>query len=168
MSLTDKTYYVLDINIPDSQYNDLQAVIDRYEKPILVQLLGYELYKEVTAYSVTSEQRIKDIVEGKEYTDSSGNLTKWEGLTNARKESLIAYYVYYYYLKNHASSLQTTGVMAAKNENAVQVTGAIKAAAAWTRLNELYYEAYSFLSQHESEYPEWDFTALGNVNTFDL
>jgi hypothetical protein len=169
MSLIDSTYFQLEINIPDSDYNDLSAYITRYEKEILIKLLGYELWKLVDAYdSSTSPQRIKDIVEGKEYELSDGELIKWNGLKNSDKISLIAYYVYYWYLRNNATSLQGIGVVKQKGENSNIANMNMKISAAWNRLQELYYSAYEFLSENESDYEEWEFSNLGSVNNWDL
>jgi len=175
MSLIDKTYFVKDINIPDSDYSDLTAVIVKYEKEILIKLLGYELYALVAAYDVTtSPQRIKDIVEGKEYTVGS-YIVKWNGLTNTDKVSLIAYYVYYWWTRNQATLTGSIGEIKPKSENSNNASLIQKSTNAWTRLEELsqstaypYDSLYAFLSENESDYPEWEFTPLGNVNGFDL
>jgi len=178
MSLIDKTYFVFDINIPDSDYNDLTTYITRYEKEILMKLLGFELYTLVAAYNIsTSPQRIKDIVEGKEYETSDGKTMKWMGLANADKISLIAYYVYYWFVKNRNTTLQGIGTLKLKGENSENARAGIKISTAWHRLKLLYGDygqgeyipsAYNFLMKYESEYPEWVFEELGTVNNFDL
>jgi len=172
MSLIDSTYFVKDINIPDSDYSDIDSYIERYEKEILIKLLGYELWKLVNAYDpTTSEQRIKDLVEGKEWT-YSGNLIKWNGFKNDDKISLIAYYVYYWYVRNKNVNFQTTGTQKAKNENSAAASPVQLLSQAWDRLGNLYQydaeSAYFFLNEHSSDYPEWDFTLLGSINGFDL
>jgi len=177
MSLIDKTYFVHEINIPDSDYTDLTAYITRYEKEILMKLLGYELYTLVAAYdSETSPQRIKDIVEGKEYTVSDVTI-KWNGLKNTDKVSLIAYYVFYNYLKNKTTTTSTLGEVRSTSENSQIASPVLKLTGAWRRLKELYGSfdqdslipsAYNFLKENESDYDEWEFTELGSVNAFDL
>ena len=177
MSLIDKTYFVQEINIPDSDYSGLTATITKYEKEILMKLLGYELYTLVAAYNVsTSPQRIKDIVEGKEY-EVNGYTIKWVGLANADKESLIAYYVFYWYLRNKTTVTSVLGETRAVSENTVNASPAQRLSGAWQRLLEMYGypgqdslipSAYNFLSEHESDYDEWVFTNIGSVNSFDL
>jgi hypothetical protein len=177
MSLIDKTYFVQEINIPDSTYSDLTAYITKYEKEVLLRLLGYDIWKLVNAYSVsTSPQRIKDLVEGKEYT--VGDYTvKWDGLSNTNKVSLIAYYVYYFYVRNKSVILQTTGAMQSTGENVKNASPVMSVTEAWNRLEELYGypgqyalepSAYNFLMTYQSTYPEWVFEEIGNVNSFDL
>lgn len=173
--LIDKTYFVKDINIPDSDYSDLTAYITRYEKEILQQLLGYELWVLVAAYDVsTSPQRIKDIVEGKEYTVGEYTV-KWNGLTNTDLVSLIAYYVFYWWARNNATFTSTTGELKSVGENAEAAKLNQRISNAWLRLEELaqsteypYQSLYAFLAENESDYPEWVFTPLGNINGFDL
>ena len=94
MSLIDATYFKNDINLPSETYGNLSGFIAKFEKELLIRLFGYGLYKLINAYNAeTSPQRIKDIVVGKEFTD--GDYTyKWNGLVNAEKVSIIAYYVY--------------------------------------------------------------------------
>jgi len=175
MSLIDSTYFVKDINIPASTYSDLTAYITKYEKEILMQLLGYELATLVLAYNVsTSPQRIKDIVEGKEY-DVNGYTVKWNGLKNTDKVSLIAYYVFYWWARNNATFTGTVGEMKSTGENAVNAPLTQRLSNAWSQLVDLsqsynypYHSLLAFLTENESDYPEWEFTMLGNVNGFDL
>jgi hypothetical protein len=175
MSIIDKTYFVKDINIPDSDYSDLTAYITRYEKEILIKLLGYELGTLVLAYNaLTSPQRIIDIVEGSEYT--VGDYTvKWNGLKNTDKVSLIAYYVFYWWARNNATFTGTIGEMKSVGENAENAKLNQRLSNAWLRMTDLaqateypYHSLYCFLKENESDYPEWEFTELGTVNGFDL
>ncbi len=177
MSYTDQTYYVLDINIPSSTYNNLTTNIIKYEKEIIMRLFGYELGTLVLAYTASSPQRIKDIVEGKVYETSDGKTIKWNGLKNTDKISLLAYYVYYWYLKNLNSTVQGIGNQKLKGENSENSRAGIKLSTAWSRMKTLYGDfgqseyiasAYNFLTAHESDYDEWVFEELGTVNNFDL
>lgn len=181
MSLIDSTYFTLDIDIPTNYTDVLTSYITRYEPEILTKLLGKTLYDLVAAYDAdSSPQRIKDIVEGKDYTVSYGGYDQtvsWNGLKNDDGISLIAYYVYYKYMKNTSSLLTPVGVMKSSSENAVLASASEKAFAAWRELERLYgYQgqdilepsAYNFLMEYESSYDEWVFTELGSVNAFDL
>lgn len=178
MSLIDKTYFVFDINIPDSDYNALAAYITRYEKEILIKLLGYELYLLVAAYNESSSpQPIKDLVEGKTYDLADGEKIRWNGLKNTDKISLISYYVYYWFVKNKNTTLQGIGNRKLKGENSDNARAGIKLSTAWFRLKTLYggyceskyiSSAYNFLIEHKSDYPEWVFEEIGTVNNFDL
>lgn len=176
MSLIDKTYFVNEINLPDSQFSSLTDYITRYEPEILKRLLGYELWKLVSEYGTSPTQPIKNLVEGKEYT-VSGQLLKWNGFKNADKVSLIAYYVYYWYVRNKNASFQTTGMRKQADENSVPASPILTLTGAWSILETLYGyngqnfhipSAYNFLSEFRSDYPTWQFRNIGNVNGFDL
>lgn len=172
MSLIDKTYFVKDINIPDSAYNDLDAYIERYEKEILIQLLGYELWKLVD--SNNGQQPVASLINGKEY-QVNGITVKWGGLVNKEKISLIAYYVFYQWARNNATFTAMTGERQSNDENAQSASLAQRLSHAWMKLEEMaqstdypYNSLYMFLSQNQSDYPTWIFTPIGNVNAFDL
>lgn len=182
MSLIDSTYFVLDINIPSSNYSSLTAEITKYEKEVLIRLLGYDLYVLVAAYNAqSSPQRIIDIVEGKDYTIDAGldseSTVAWNGLVNTELISLIAYYVFYWHVRNGVVSLQNVGVVKSKQENAANASNAQLQNNAFTRFKELYGfvgqnvlvpSCYNFLIEHEDTYPEWIFTKLGSTNALDL
>lgn len=173
MSLTDKTYFVKDINIPASDYSDLDNYITRYEKEILIKLLGYELYTLVAAYDGTPGV-ITDLVEGKEYTVNDKTV-KWNGLVNSDLVSLIAYYVFYWWVRNKVVTVSTVGTLKQKGENADNASSNQILATAWNKMEHLYqstdypYEsAYTFLTENESDYPTWEFTPIGKINSFGI
>ncbi len=178
MSLIDSTYFVMDINIPTSTYNSVTAYINRFEPEILKKILGYDLYKLVAAYANPgSDQRIIDLVEGKEYAYDSDHNVKWNGLANTDKISLIAYYVYFKYVAINTTSLMPVGNTAATGENGVRADASQKLHGAWVAMRELIGypgqdalapSLYNFLSFYDSTYPEWEFTDIGQINPFDL
>lgn len=177
-NLIDKTYFILDINLPDSKFTDLDTYIAKYEPEVLKMLLGYELY-ELMITSPTVEP-YKSLIEGAEYTvqhNGRSQKVKWNGFTNTEFISLIAYYVYYWYNRDKASLTNTVGEVKSKQENSYNATQASKIMNAWSRLEELYgcpgqseliASAYNYLTEKETDFPEWIFTNLGNVNSFDL
>jgi len=177
MAITDTSYYFADINLPEGTYNTISVHRDRYERDILIQLLGYDLAKLVIAYDVTtSPQRIKDIVEGKEYTQGIYTI-KWNGLKNNENVSLLAYYIYIQYLKNNSVTFQNTGAVSPSVEGGggVSVAGLIQRAG--YRLRDLagysgqdLYAAslYNFMLNYESTYPEWIFNEFKPYNAFGI
>ena len=167
MSLIDSTYFVKDINVPSSTYSDLDNYITRYEKEILQKLLGYELWKLVAAYDGTAGV-ITDFVEGKEYTNSAGDLDKWNGITNTDLVSLVAYYVFYHWVRDKETTTGTNGTLQLVSENSLGASPAQRLHGAWVNLRDLYDKAYDFLSEHMDDYPTWVFEPLGNVNAWDL
>ncbi|HEY4288264.1 MAG TPA: hypothetical protein VGN00_14265 [Puia sp.] len=89
MSLIDISYFVGDINIPNTDQEPVQQrvnyAIQKYEQEFLRKLLGYPLYKAfISSLQVippaVPEQRMVDILYGKEYTNLQGRLTQWRGL----------------------------------------------------------------------------------------
>jgi hypothetical protein len=179
-NLIDTTYFVYDCDLPTgSAYSDVTNFITRYEKEILTDLLGYELYTLVAA-STELSGRLYDLINGKEYTkqyNGRDQKVKWNGLKNTDKISLIAYYVYYRYQLAKATLPGGSGELKPKVENGVNAELANKVMDAWHRMRELYgYEgqdilapsAYNFLTKYATTYPEWVFTEIGKVNGFDL
>lgn len=176
MALITTDYFVLDINVPNvsGTYANISDYIDRYEPEILRRLLGETLYQDVAAYDAeTSSQAIIDLVAGKDYTVGDYTVS-WKGLINTTDYiSLIAYYVYYWYVRDQVSRLATTGFVSSKSENASNAAPNIKLAEVWHKMRELYGypgqgyllpSAYNFLSEHESDYPTWDYTDCGRIN----
>jgi hypothetical protein len=185
MSLIDKTYFKMDINLPASNFTDLSNYVSTYEPEILRLLLGEDLYQLVNAFILSnptaSSQAVQDLVLGKEYTVDIGlaspSKVKWNGLINTSKISIISYYIYYWYMRNKVSLTTTTGEVKSSYENATRGAVANKVNNSWRRLQKLYGfvdqsliipSAYNFLYEHESDYPEWIFTPLKSTNAFDL
>jgi hypothetical protein len=178
MNLITTEYFVKDISLPTGTYSNVENEIEKYEKEVVYSLFGYELGKLVLAYGAGSPQRIKDIVEGKEYTvayNSRDQLIKWGGLKNAEKISLIAYYVYYWSQRNNVTLTANVGEVKPKQENSMNAALNQKIANSWNRLYKLYGfqgqsilepSAYNFLNEYKDDYPEWIFTEIGQINMF--
>ena len=177
MALTTSAYYVQDINIPTGSYDTLDAAITRYEPEILRLLLGYDLAALVIAYNVsTSPQIIKDIVEGKSYTEGSYTI-HWNGLLNTELVSILSYYVYINYIRDNAVTFQSVGAVASKSEGGVTVTSGVLMQKAGYRLRELagyegqdpYYPSlYNFMAKHITSYPTWLWNEFKPFNTFGI
>lgn len=180
MSIIDKTYFRLDINIPDSTYENLTDYITRFEPEVLRKALGSTLYELMIADQSSSPY--VEILEGKDYTVEYGGEThtvKWNGLKNTDKISLIAYYVYYFWQKGHATQTMYTGESKPGFENAASASVAFKLQDAWLKFKELYGypgqselapSLYNFLNEHEDDYPTWEYTYLNfaEINAFDI
>jgi len=191
MSLIDSTYFTGMIALPVKKYDLIADYITRYENQILYKLFGYTLGNLVIAYnSESSPQRIKDIVEGKEYTiidysgvymPTSGDVTvKWNGLVNSELKSLIAYWIFYMYCKENETDITAAGGIVPKVEDAINVGFASKAAYSYRELillygyhgqNSIEPSCYNFLYEHYEDYPEWIFESVGlpgDVNIFGI
>lgn len=203
MSLIDTTYFVNDLNVPLSSNTTLNAVftqaIARYEDEILKDLLGYALWREFTD-AVASEsplaQKWVDLKDGAEFSfEFGGNTinTKWNGLVNSDKKSLIAYYIYYQHRVNTDSDYTSLGQSRSKSENSVMVNplpkmvqvynsmvslyGAIPASSRkyksfLNNANYIHYNAdpsaYNFLLANRATYSNWVFKPKGKVNVWGI
>lgn len=180
-NLIDETYFDdLDIYIPYDQegITDVTAHVTKYEPEILKSALGSTLYELMIASPSASPY--VEIIGGTDYTVDVGGVehtVKWNGLQNTDKISLIAYYVYYWWQRNHVTRTVYSGEMQTEFENASKASVAMKVSSAWMRLKDLYgypgqYELapslYNFLKENEDDYPTWIFNPLGFVNAFDL
>ncbi|HAT75499.1 MAG TPA: hypothetical protein DCS19_01315 [Flavobacterium sp.] len=149
MNLTDGSYFINDITIPNITGNggaytvDIINAITKYENEVRIDLLGYELNKLLEAdlnnSGVPQTQRFIDLINGAEFTyPDTGQLLKWIGFKNTQKESLISYYVYYnyvYYKNDHLSGVGTVKVDA---EHSKRVSPFDKLENAWKRFQKLY------------------------------
>ena len=177
MSLTDTTYFIRDCNLPATVLNNISASLTRYELEILERTLGYPLAKLVAAYANPgSDQRIIDIVEGKEYLYGTQTVN-WNGLVNAEKVSILTYYTFIEVMKDKSISFQSVGATASTLENGVNVgiSGLVQRASA--NLMDLigYYgqdvyapSLYNFLRAHESDYSELIFNRWQPVNALGI
>ncbi|MBE3086894.1 MAG: hypothetical protein IMZ64_11835 [Bacteroidetes bacterium] len=208
MSLIDSSYFVGEINIPNpsgvnSNATAIAQAITQYEKEILIQLLGYKLYSLLVADctgegGVPVTQIYIDLVDGAEFThDYNGEdiTLKWEGLKNAAKQSLIAYYTYYMYVEREVTHLSQLGIVLTETMKGQRASSAPKMIAAWERMRELYGKippdykkfypgpvlgtnlsyvfncdpsAYNFLFANKEDYPDWIFTPQWNINAFGI
>ena len=186
MSLLDSTYFIGQIHIPSSKYKTTQEYIDRHEKKIIMDLFGYELGTLILDYDANSPQRIKDIVEGKEFTPAYGDYTgtftgslpsvlKWNGLLNSSdKESLLAYWVFYWYMREEETKLSISGSGKPKGENSFPIGNNSKAVYAWNKMMDLYggfdWESpinpscFNFMYANMDIYPEWIFKRKRHIN----
>ena len=197
----DSYYFVGEINIPniDKNATALAQTIGQYEKEILIHLLGYKLYSLLMADCTNGEpegQIYKDLVDGAEFTiPESDVMVRWEGLRNAEKQSLIAYYCFYKYVERDVTHLSGTGVIMTPSGKGNRASSVNKMCNAWERMRVLYgiippnfkpffqnpvkggslpctfnYEAsaYNFLFANRSNYPDWIFTPQWNINAFGI
>jgi len=133
MALIDNTYFNGEIVLPQVgnsyQVGEVNAAIERFEKKILIKLLGYELYSLLMsaweAYPVTPlPDRFDSLINGSSLSFTLNNhtiTTYWNGLINDDKTSLISYYVHSQYLNETATRTNTIGTTKPKLENANNV-----------------------------------------------
>jgi hypothetical protein len=197
-NLIDSTYFKGDILLTNKTdlASDISEAISRYEKEILINLLGYKTYKSMVA-SPTVEP-YKSLIEGAEFEmtfDGITQLLKWEGLVNSDKLSLIAFYTYYKYQERNFVKPSAIGTVKAKAENAEVVTPIWKMVNAWNEMITMYgvfnnswfaqssaviikpdggliynnnASAYNYLCANVDLFPDWIFTPLRSINLFML
>lgn len=98
MGLIDSTYFVGEINIPNSQLANsgvpelLATLIEVREPEFLRKVLGYELSRDfITGLSqLVIDPKWTNLLQGVEYTDMNGRLNKWNGLLQFPGSNIIA------------------------------------------------------------------------------
>lgn len=160
-NLIDTTYFVNEIAVAQVDFppvaDSLTKFIDKYEPIYLSRILGLQLYNDFIAglAVVTPDQKWLDLRDGKEFTDSCGNLRKWTGFVNAQKVSPIAYYVYRQWLNNSAQNTTGSGQATVETENAVRVNIIPKVNEIWNQMVDLNNVLAEFLIVNEADYGKW-------------
>lgn len=172
-NILDKTLFVGDLYLPKDSFSNIDLFITKFEKVVLINLLGYEEYKKLIA--TPTLEPYKSLIDGAEFTVQSNGVSetlKWDGL-----KQLIACYVYCYYMKNSVSSTQSVGETKSIQENSGNANIFGKVLSAWTQFENLYgseYEnleptAYAYIYSKKDLFPKWRFTELtGSINSHDL
>ena len=178
MSLIDQTYFNGTIAIPAGKYEQIQVIINRYENQLITDLFGYELAKLIKGYDpLTSEQRIIDIVQGKEFTTRGGDLQKWNGLVNTERESVIAYWVFYKWAYERETIATRSAAIKPTPENSENVSFEAKAFAAYNHMLDFYGyrgqcdyapSCFNFMYANQDLYPEWKFQEKRPINFLGL
>lgn len=151
--IIDKSYFQGKLQIPNVQENfvplgdrggnqaNLDEYILKYEKLVMLNALGYVAWKSFNdSFDVDgtvlpgAEQRWKDLIEGKEYTNKAGDLVKWEGLRytlGTFKYSLIADYVFSVFLHDTSRTFAGNGMVKEKANTAETVSSIPRIAEAY-------------------------------------
>lgn len=153
----------------------LQAEIDEKEYEFLLSFLGHEQTNELLnqfevdgSWKSDALQKWKDLVDGVE---------EWKGLRytiGTQKNSLIAYYVFFYYLKSDFSNYSTTGVQVAQSENAISQLPNQKQVTAWNKFVNMYdggnisQRNYNFSSNWNGLMLRWNSSARNEVSLLDF
>ena len=176
-NLIDNSYFTGEINLPGElltgSFATMDSYIEKYEKDFLIKLLGYTTYKDFLANPST----YAGLINGAEYTMQYNGLktVRWNGLVNDDLISPIAYYVYYHFMRDLATSTATVGVTMANSENSSVVSMSHKLTFAWNAMMELYggytdsaiaSTAYRYL--YHSKPTDWIFTHMERQNLWSL
>ncbi len=181
----DKTYFQKELNIPSLQaqspvLNSLNLFIQTREPMYLRAALGYSLWKLFIAglAETVPDARWTDLKNGADYTDGNGILRRWEGFANAAKESPIAGYVYYWFIRDAATYTTSSGEVESKKENASNVNHNMKLVKAYNDMVSLTAILHDYLTYAVDEsdnplYPEYNPDAVEcgifkPINIFNL
>jgi hypothetical protein len=182
----DYTYFKDDINLPSqilSGSNDLISdYITKYEKEALINLLGYDQYKELAAQKTADSLDAKwtAFVEGSEYEVEYGSSTytlKWEGLVNTQKVSFLSYYVYFNFIRDNVTNTSIIGELLSVSENAQRISPSDKMVHAYNRFVDLHgntsdgkfaTSAYRYLYENSDDFDLWLFTPVRKINKFGI
>jgi len=190
--IIDKSYFKGNLNVPNVQENlvplgdrqgnqvNLDEYIVRYEKEVMVNALGYSAWKSfIQVFNPdgtlipASEQRWLDLVGGKEYTNGSGTLVKWEGLRytlGTFKYSLIADYVFAIFLNDTSRTFAGNGMVKEQSKTAETHSSIPRIAEAWNGFIEKYqgegFDEYPRISNKNGLYSV-DYS-LSNFNNTEI
>lgn len=163
MALIDASYFVGELNIPNTSKpgvsERLTHFIAKREEELLRSLLGVELHEAYKAGIAVAEpdQKWKDLRDGKVY-DGYGIMYKWMGLrVAATKESLIANYVYYWWMRDKTTITTEVGeVDVEADKSTAKSNSKAKQCRAWNEMVKWNRELVKFLDVNRATYPEWD------------
>jgi hypothetical protein len=160
-NLIDTTYFINELVIPQMGYasnNTVDAVvnglINKYEPDILTKVMGVGFKSLYDAGITNNTQRFKDIRDGVIYTDASGQSFTWVGLTGGanKDQSIIAMYVYYWYMRNKATTSTGSGEGVIKVDTMQSVSIMDKANRAWNEMCRLIQGNYNTIDSEEVGY----------------
>lgn len=165
-------------NAPNS-LNQLQAEIDEREDELLLSFLGQaqktELYAQFETdgtWKPTALQKWKDLVDGADF-----DTKHWSGLRytiGTKKISLIAFYVYFWYLKEDYATYSTTGIQVAQSENSISQLPNEKQVSAWNKFVNMYdggniaQRGYTFSRNWNGNMLRWNNGENNQVSLYDF
>jgi len=156
MYIIDQTYFIKELSIPNLNEMDsdtlssLDVMVDDYVRLLLQNLLGYELFNDLDSniengvLKEDAAQKWVDLVNGVEYTKDS-KTHFWNGLIYKRglhNHSLLAKYVFYYWLKDSVSLLTGTGEKSITASNMIAVNSNQRMLNVWNSFVEDYQYNY--------------------------
>lgn len=125
-NIIDISFFVGEINVPNTDNAPIRErltfFITKYQKRFLMMLIGEDLLK---AFMLGLAEELVD----PKWTELKAKLVDDE-----TKESPIANYVYYFYMRDGASSTTDVGETIAKTENSTVISPARKMVRAWNEM----------------------------------
>lgn len=160
-NLIDSSYFIGPLLIGQSDQATVNTVIEqfitRYENEYFLKIMGYNFKKLYEQGLLDDVQKYKDIRDGKEYLGAYQQTEKWRGFkeTAPFKRSPIANYVYFQYMRNHATISSGTGEVKANQQNSRSMSSVNKATLMWNEMVEWNKEFHRFMYWNQEVYPEF-------------
>lgn len=162
-NIINASFFYGQLEIAQITETSVAATVNRYidtlEQDFLKKLFGYELSKLFLAgYGAVG--KYKDLLDGAEYTNRFGVPDKFRGLVfsdgeGAKKRSMIANYIYFYYLRQETTFTTGSGEKEIAAMNAEKASSRMKQVRAWNEMVGWVKELYEFLYVKESDYPSY-------------
>ena len=165
--LTDIDQFIFELNIPNTDREDVREAINmatyKYEKPLMFEILGYDLAKALYAELDAGEPyeaRFERLINGAEYQDANGRTFYWRGLVvddeGLFKTSLPAHYVYYWFTRNEATLTTGVGEAIGETENAIRTSPKAKQVKAYNDMLAYVVGMVAFIQANIEDYPEYE------------
>ena len=147
------------INLPNAvastgnaEAEKIAQFIAQYEPEYLKKILGFTLYELLIA-NIGDNGTYDALVEGDTFTDTFGNVRKWEGFTV--KNNPIACYIYYKYQESNASNTYGVGESVADVENGKRVSPRNKMMTAWNKMVDFNSVLHDYLYAKRTLFPSY-------------
>lgn len=142
--------------------SDLDLFIDKYERELLLNALGVDLYEELV--TICSDNLLEEVgnekwlalVEGETYQVNDETYI-FDGLRGFQNESLVAYYVFCRWMENDDSVYSTVGTVRDTAKNAISVAASPKYIKAWNNFINKYQ------GKHRGTMPRVIFNPSGDI-----
>jgi hypothetical protein len=117
----------------------LNEEIESIEQSLLLDILGYEQLQELMAQFEENGDWVED--PNPKWVDLVDGVDDWKGLRytiGTKKISLIAYYVFFYYLGIDFQTYSTTGMQIPRTENSLYNNPSVKQTTVWNKFIRMY------------------------------
>ena len=117
----------------------LNEEIESIEQSLLLDILGYEQLQELMAQFDEDGNWVEDPIQ--KWVDLVDGVDDWKGLRytiGTKKISLIAYYVFFYYLGTDFQTYSTTGMQIPRAENSLYNNPSVKQTTVWNKFIKMY------------------------------
>jgi hypothetical protein len=158
-------------SVSPSASAQLNEEIESIEQSLLLDILGYEQLQELNAQFQENGEWVEDPMQ--KWVDLVEGKDDWKGLRytiGTKKISLIAYYVFFYYLGMDFQTYSTTGMQIPKAENSKTNEPSVKQITIWNKFVRMYvgngmYDNGDVSSNWNGQYISFGDTRTGNEVT---